>query len=132
MGNVTESVKRSILSIVENYATAIYLFVCLVGIYKIRIVLGGLSVMVDYLLCQYLDVMESIHAPLHYFSYAYSRIFNDIFFGEVCLNRFNFVDVNYDFLSTASRLWSLYSAGYYVYLENTRRTFSRVSLSYPI
>ena len=97
MGNVTESVKRSILSIVENYATAIYLFVCLVGIYKIRIVLGGLSVMVDYLLCQYLDVMESIHAPLHYLSYAYSRIFNDMIFGEVCLHRFNFVGVNYDF-----------------------------------
>ncbi len=40
MGNVTESVKRSILSIVENYATAIYLFVCLIGIYKTRIVLA--------------------------------------------------------------------------------------------
>ena len=50
-------------------------------------------------------------APLHYFSYAYSRIFNDIIFGEVCLDRFNFVGVNYDFLSVASRIWNLYLAG---------------------
>jgi hypothetical protein len=50
--NVTESVKRSILSIVENYATAIYLFVCLIGIYKTRIVLGGLYVMGDTSSCR--------------------------------------------------------------------------------
>ena len=52
MGNVTEWVKRSILSIVENYATAIYLFVCLIGIYKTRIVLGGLYVMGDTSSCR--------------------------------------------------------------------------------
>ena len=33
MCNVTEWVKRSILSIVENYATAIYLFVSFIGIH---------------------------------------------------------------------------------------------------
>ena len=52
MGNVTQSVKRSILSIVENYATAIYLFVYLIGIYKTRIVLGGLYVMGDTSSCR--------------------------------------------------------------------------------
>ena len=85
----------------------------------------------DVVPCQYLDVMESIHAPLHYFSYAYSRIFNDMIFGEVCLHRFNFVGVNYDFLSTASRIWNLAIfgrpgrslCGYSDYLENTRSYF---------
>ena len=54
------------------------------------------------------------------------------------LNRFNFVGLNYDFLSAASRLWSLYSAGVVevfvdiLFIWKIRdRTFSRVSLSYP-
>jgi len=73
------------------------------------------------------------------FSCSYSRIFNDIIFGEVCLNWFNFVEVKYDSLSTASRLWSLYLAGVVeVFVDIlfiwkiSDRTFSRVSLSYPI
>ena len=93
----------------------------------IQVVVGASDVVP----CQYLDVMESIHAPLHYFSYAYSRIFNDMIFGGVCLNRFNFVGVNYDFLSTASRIWNLAIfgrpgrslCGYSDYLENTRSYF---------
>ncbi len=106
----------------------------------------GASDVVPY---QYLDAMESIYAtigkvlmrwaPPHYFSHVYSRIFNDIIFGEVCLNRFNRAGVNYDFLSTASRLWSLYLAGVVevfvdiLFIWKIRdRTFSRVSLSYPI
>jgi hypothetical protein len=52
-------------------------------------------------------------------------------FGGVCLNRFNFVGVNYDFLSTASRIWNLAIfgrpgrslRGYSDYLENTRSYF---------
>ena len=32
-------------------------------------------------------------------------------FGEVCLNRFNFGGVNYDFLSASSRIWNLFLAG---------------------
>ena len=94
----------------------------------------------DVVPCQYLDVMESIHAPLHYFSFAYSRIFNDMIFGEVCLHRFNFVGVNYDFFNPASRIWNLVIfgrpgrslCGYSDYLEIRDLTFSGVSLSYPI
>ena len=52
-------------------------------------------------------------------------------FGGVCLNRFNFVGVNYDFLSTASRILNLAIfgrpgrslCGYSDYLENTRSYF---------
>ena len=97
-------IQEEYLSIVENYATAIYLFVYFVDTHNslwwsicygraIQAIVGAS----DAVPCQYLDVMESIHAPLYYFSYAYSRIFNDMIFGEVCLHRFNFVGVNYDF-----------------------------------
>ena len=40
-------------------------------------------------------------------------------FGKVCLNRFNFVEVNYDFLSTASRLgaciWQAWSKSSWIF-----------------
>ena len=82
----------------------------------------------DVVPCQYLDVMESIHAPLHYFSYAYSRIFNDMIFGEVCLHRFNLLcGSELRFFNAASRIWNLAIfgrpgrslCGYSDYLENT-------------
>ena len=49
-------------------------------------------------------------------------------FGEVCLHRFNFVGVNYDFFNPASRIWNLVIfgrpvCGYSDYLENTRSYF---------
>ncbi len=78
-------------------------------------------------------------APPHYYSYAYSRIFNDMIFGDICLNWFNLVGVNYDFLSAASRIWNLYVAGLVEVLVDILiiwkirdRKFSGVSLSYPI
>ena len=66
-------------------------------------------------------------------------MFNAIIFGDVCLNRFILVGVNYDFLSAASRIWNLYLAGLVevlmdilIVLKIRNRTFPRVSLSYPI
>ena len=54
-------------------------------------------------------------------------------FEEVCLDRFNFGGVNYDFLSAASRIWNLYLAGLVGVLLDILiiwkirdRTFSRV------
>ena len=52
-------------------------------------------------------------------------------FGGVCLNRFNFVGVNYDFFNPASRIWNLVIFGrpgrshgeYSDYLENTESYF---------
>jgi len=52
-------------------------------------------------------------------------------FKEVCLNRFNFLGVNYDFLSAASRIWNLAIfgrpgrslGGYSEYLQNMRSYF---------
>jgi len=52
-------------------------------------------------------------------------------FKEVCLNRFNFLGVNYDFLSAASRIWNFAIfgrpgrslGGYSEYLQNMRSYF---------
>ena len=105
-------------------------------IWAIQAVVGASDVVP----CQYLDVMESIHAPSHYFSYAYSRIFNDMIFGEVCLHRFNFVGVNYDFSMQQVEYGTyLFLAGLVevfvdilIIWKICDRTFSGVSLSYPI
>ena len=60
-------------------------------------------------------------------------------FKEVCLNRFNFLGVNYDFLSAASKYGTcIWQALVEVLMDNLiilkirNRTFSRVPLSYPI
>ncbi len=52
-------------------------------------------------------------------------------FGGVCLNRFNFVGLNYNFFNAASRIWNLdilgrlgrSLCGYSDYFENTRSYF---------